>query len=181
MNYIGPTLPPMQPFQFPTGLPASETTCFQNIRTTLQHCTGGYFSLCLSVCCNPIQGQIYSVGQGSIIFVSPEGRNVIPICNIISVTSIIFTYVTTYDGAVYVINTSSNTVIAAPIPVGSTPTNIAITPDDSRAYVTNANASTVSVISPLPIHSLQTYLLVMSLLLLHLRQVAFKLPTKSNL
>ncbi|MGE1043954.1 YncE family protein [Bacillus wiedmannii] len=45
------------------------------------------------------------------------------------------------------ISTSSNTFIAAPIPVGSTPTDIAITPDGSRAYVTNANASTVSVIS----------------------------------
>ncbi|MEW9139278.1 YncE family protein [Bacillus wiedmannii] len=46
-----------------------------------------------------------------------------------------------------IISTSSNTVTAAPIPVGSTPTDIAITPDGSRAYVTNANASTVSVIS----------------------------------
>ncbi|MEW9139279.1 exosporium leader peptide-containing protein [Bacillus wiedmannii] len=73
MNYIGPTLPPMQPFQLPTGttgntgatgpqgipgptgLPASETTCFQNIRTTLQHCTGGYVSLFLSGCCIPFK------------------------------------------------------------------------------------------------------------------------------
>nr|MCX3330639.1 hypothetical protein [Bacillus pacificus] len=47
---------------------------------------------------HPIQGQVYSVGEGSIIFVSPEGRSVIPIC----ITSIIFTYVTTYDDAVYV-------------------------------------------------------------------------------
>jgi YVTN family beta-propeller protein len=45
-----------------------------------------------------------------------------------------------------VIDTSTNTVIGAPIPVGLEPRGITITPDGSRAYVANQAANSVSVI-----------------------------------
>jgi YVTN family beta-propeller protein len=40
------------------------------------------------------------------------------------------------DNTVSVIETASNTVVAT-IPVGQVPTGVAITPDGTRAYVTN--------------------------------------------
>jgi YVTN family beta-propeller protein len=59
----------------------------------------------------------------------------------------IFAYVTNADDdTVSVIDTSTNTVIGAPIPVGDSPRAIAITPDGTRAYVTNSGDGTVSVI-----------------------------------
>jgi YVTN family beta-propeller protein len=44
-----------------------------------------------------------------------------------------------------VIDTASNTVVAT-IPVGQIPQGVAITPDGTRAYVTNGVDNTVSVI-----------------------------------
>jgi YVTN family beta-propeller protein len=49
------------------------------------------------------------------------------------------------SGAVSVIDAGTNTVIAA-IPVGVTPTGLALTPDGRRLYVANANSRSVSVI-----------------------------------
>src|ERR1044072_5115710 len=49
------------------------------------------------------------------------------------------------DNTVSVINTSTNPV-TAPIPVGSTPLGIAVTPNGARAYVTNAGGDNVSVL-----------------------------------
>ncbi len=48
-------------------------------------------------------------------------------------------------GAVWVIDTASNTVVAT-IPVGVGSSGVAITPDGTRAYVTNQISNTVSVI-----------------------------------
>ena len=41
---------------------------------------------------------------------------------------------------------ATNAVVGSAIPVGSEPVGIAITPDGTKAYVTNQNANTVSVI-----------------------------------
>jgi YVTN family beta-propeller protein len=49
-------------------------------------------------------------------------------------------------GIVSVIDTMTNTVVGSPIPVGSDPYGIAITPDGSKVYVTNEADNTVSVI-----------------------------------
>src|SRR6266446_2039554 len=52
------------------------------------------------------------------------------------------------DNTVSVIDTSTNTVVGAPIPVGTQhtqPTGVAVSPDGSKAYVTGSD--TVSVIS----------------------------------
>ncbi|BCD23504.1 hypothetical protein BC30090_2401 [Bacillus cereus] len=130
-----------------TETPTPETTCFQDMKAKLQHCTGRYVSLVLSGYCNSIQGQISSVGEGSIVFISEEGTRVISICNIISVTSIILAYVTAGLSEVFVINTSSNTVIAGPIIAGRFPSGIAITPNGNTAYVANNIDSNVSIIN----------------------------------
>ena len=51
------------------------------------------------------------------------------------------------ENDVSVINTTSNTVIGSPIPVGNFPTGVAITPDGRFAYITNQDAiGTVSII-----------------------------------
>jgi YVTN family beta-propeller protein len=59
-------------------------------------------------------------------------------------------YVTNFNGAsVSVIDTATNTAATSTIPVGNAPAGLAITPDGSRAYVTNRFAGppgTVSVI-----------------------------------
>ncbi|MEI2772042.1 MAG: beta-propeller fold lactonase family protein [Candidatus Competibacter sp.] len=65
------------------------------------------------------------------------------------------------DSTVSVIDTTTNTVVGVPIPVGNNPTTVAVTPDGKRAYVTNsATSGTVSVIdtttntvegSPIPV------------------------------
>ena len=50
-----------------------------------------------------------------------------------------------FSNTVSVIDTASNTVVAT-IPVGVNPVGVAITPDGTRAYVTNEGSNTVSVI-----------------------------------
>ncbi|MFB5588758.1 NTTRR-F1 domain [Bacillus cereus] len=132
----------------PTGLPTPETTCFQDIETTLQHCIGRFVALRLSGCSDSIQGQISSVGGGSIVFISNEGTSVISICDIVLITSVPLGYVVNSgSGSVSIFSTLTNTVIAPPIPVGALPLNIAISPDGTHAYVTNESSNDVSVIS----------------------------------
>ena len=48
---------------------------------------------------------------------------------------------------VSVIAAATNTVIGSPIPVGSAPFGVAVTPDGSKVYVTNLFGNTVSVIA----------------------------------
>ena len=55
-------------------------------------------------------------------------------------------YVTTIHDNVSVIDTTTNTV-SATIPVGISPTAVAITPDGTKAYVNNGRDGTVSVIN----------------------------------
>ncbi|MGH2889135.1 MAG: PKD domain-containing protein, partial [Solirubrobacteraceae bacterium] len=50
------------------------------------------------------------------------------------------------NNTVSVIDTATNSVVGAPIPVGSTPHGVAITPDGRFAYVANFGSGTVSVI-----------------------------------
>ena len=50
------------------------------------------------------------------------------------------------NNTVSVIDTATNTVIAT-IPVGNLPIGVAVTPDGSKVYVTNAISNTVSVIA----------------------------------
>jgi YVTN family beta-propeller protein len=45
-----------------------------------------------------------------------------------------------------VIDTATNTVIGSPIPVGSGPYGVAVTPDGSKVYVVNSGDNTVSAI-----------------------------------
>jgi YVTN family beta-propeller protein len=47
---------------------------------------------------------------------------------------------------VLVIDTSTNTVVGSPIPVGDFPNQVEVTPDGGRAYIVNAGDDTVSVI-----------------------------------
>jgi YVTN family beta-propeller protein len=49
-------------------------------------------------------------------------------------------------GTVFVINTTSNTVVGPPITVGNNPKEIAITPNGQFAYVTNYDDDSVSII-----------------------------------
>jgi YVTN family beta-propeller protein len=51
------------------------------------------------------------------------------------------------SNSVSVIATATNTVVGSPIPVGSSPTGIAITPDGAHVYVANLLDGTVSVIA----------------------------------
>jgi YVTN family beta-propeller protein len=58
-----------------------------------------------------------------------------------------FLYVTNAgDDTVSVIDTATNTVVGSPIPVGSVPETLAVTPDGTKVYVTNNFDTTVSVI-----------------------------------
>ncbi len=50
------------------------------------------------------------------------------------------------DATVSVIDTTTNTVLGDPIPVGESPTSVAVNSTGSRVYVTNTNDGTVSVI-----------------------------------
>src|SRR5258708_10077844 len=51
------------------------------------------------------------------------------------------------DNTVSVIATATNTVVGLPIPVGSNPAGVAVTPDGSKVYVANDGDNTVSVIA----------------------------------
>jgi len=55
-------------------------------------------------------------------------------------------YVTNWGGTVSVISTATNTVVGSPIPAGSGPDALAISPDGKTLYVANWGG-TVSVIS----------------------------------
>jgi len=58
-----------------------------------------------------------------------------------------FAYVTNGgDNSVSVIDTTTNTVVGDPIPVGSFPIGVAVTPDGKHAYVVNVDSNSVSVI-----------------------------------
>jgi YVTN family beta-propeller protein len=57
-----------------------------------------------------------------------------------------FAYVTDFGGAVSVIDTATNTVVAT-LPVAGNPAGIAITPDGAFAYIGNLGNNTVSVIA----------------------------------
>jgi YVTN family beta-propeller protein len=48
---------------------------------------------------------------------------------------------------VSVIDTGTNSVVGAPIPVGSLPEGVAVSPDGRFVYVTNTSSNTVSVIN----------------------------------
>src|SRR6266446_4345474 len=57
-------------------------------------------------------------------------------------------YITNFHGnTVSVIATATNTVVGLPIPVGTLPLGVAVTPDGSTVYVANFGAGTVSVIA----------------------------------
>jgi YVTN family beta-propeller protein len=57
-----------------------------------------------------------------------------------------FVYVTAVEGdTVTVINTDTWTATAT-VPTGDAPTSIAVLPDGSRAFVTNLNSGTLSVL-----------------------------------
>jgi len=59
-----------------------------------------------------------------------------------------FAYVANSTGnSVSAIDTATNTVVGSPIPVGSQPTGVAVTPDGIRAYVTDRGVASVSVIA----------------------------------
>jgi len=50
------------------------------------------------------------------------------------------------SNTVSVIDTTTKIVVVPSIPVGASPTGVAVTPDGSHVYVTNFGAATVSVI-----------------------------------
>ncbi len=58
-----------------------------------------------------------------------------------------FTNLTPFTGKVIIIDIATNRVICPVIIVGSSPANIAISPNGQRAYVTNYSSNTVSVIN----------------------------------
>ncbi len=58
-----------------------------------------------------------------------------------------FAYITnTVGNSVSVIDTAIDTTVGSPIPVGSSPTGVAVNPAGTRVYVTNLGSDTVSVI-----------------------------------
>ena len=58
-----------------------------------------------------------------------------------------FAYIPNFgDSTVSVIDTASDTVVSAPIPVGAGPLGVAVNPAGTRVFVTNLNANSVSVI-----------------------------------
>ncbi|MGA9140126.1 MAG: SdrD B-like domain-containing protein, partial [Methanocella sp.] len=64
-----------------------------------------------------------------------------------NIPAVKFAYVTNAgSNSVSVIDTSTNTVVGSPIPVGGAPVDVAITPDGTRVYVTNQASASVSVI-----------------------------------
>ncbi|MFZ5644668.1 MAG: beta-propeller fold lactonase family protein [Bacillota bacterium] len=64
------------------------------------------------------------------------------------IQELLFAYVTSRQDIVTVINTGTNTIVATiALPDGSDPFGVAVTPDGSRAYVTNRGNDTVTVIS----------------------------------
>jgi YVTN family beta-propeller protein len=50
------------------------------------------------------------------------------------------------DNTVSVIDTATNRVVGSPIPVGSGPQSLAVTPDGTKVYVANMDSNNVSVI-----------------------------------
>ncbi|RKN78199.1 NTTRR-F1 domain [Paenibacillus ginsengarvi] len=126
----------------------SPDPCFQDMRTTLQQLQGKLISVTLSGCCDDsLFGRVFRVDDGKMILVGTLGTRIIPICTISSIDFGPFAYVAvSADDTVAVINTANNTVIAL-IPVGNNPAKIAITPDGTKAYVTNFLNSSVSVIN----------------------------------
>src|SRR5262245_29628679 len=58
-----------------------------------------------------------------------------------------FAYITNSgDNSVSVLDTASNTVVGAPIPVGTGPRGVAVHPAGTRVYVANFGDNTVSVL-----------------------------------
>ncbi len=58
-----------------------------------------------------------------------------------------FAYITSYDAnTVSVVDTATNTVMGSPIPVGSHPWGVAVSPAGTRVYVANFGSGSVSVI-----------------------------------
>ena len=53
---------------------------------------------------------------------------------------------TANQGRVFVIDTATNQLVGAPIPVGFLPAGVAVTPDGRYAYITNNFSGTISVI-----------------------------------
>jgi YVTN family beta-propeller protein len=74
------------------------------------------------------------------VAVTPDGSKVYVVIEVAGTTGF------PVPGSVSVIDTLTNTMVGMPIPVGSDPTGIAITPDGSKVYVTNEADNTVSVI-----------------------------------
>lgn len=58
-----------------------------------------------------------------------------------------FTDLTPAQGIVKIIDTCTNKVICAPIDVGPSPANVAISPNGARAYISNYSGNSVSVIN----------------------------------
>jgi YVTN family beta-propeller protein/autotransporter-associated beta strand protein len=75
------------------------------------------------------------------IAITPDGKFAYVVTNLLSDFGPLGT------GTVSVINTTTNTVVGLPIPVGKRASGIAITPDGKFAYVTNTDSNTVSVIN----------------------------------
>jgi YVTN family beta-propeller protein len=61
-----------------------------------------------------------------------------------------FAYITNSSGnSVSVVDTATDTTVGSPIPVGTSPTGVAVNPSGTRVYVTNLASDTVSVIDTL--------------------------------
>ena len=117
---------------------------FQNRIVSLGLLSGGTIEGLL------VQSYINKKNRRTLLIDNEIGTTEVAIDEIVSFRVIPFAYVTNEGGVVgdiSVINTSTNTVIGSPIPVGSRPDGIAITPDCTRAYVTNFNDDSVSVIN----------------------------------
>jgi len=88
-------------------------------------------------------------GTGNIVSFTAKNAGASPIKATITATPVIapLGYIANLSaGTVSVINTINNTVVAT-VPVGVSPTGVAISPDGSRVYITNGSSSTVSVIN----------------------------------
>lgn len=111
---------------------------------------------CLSLAYNPYNNSIYAPnsGGGNVYVIACATNTISATIAVDNIhTGICYNtvynrmYVVSQDAeAVYVIDCATNTVVGSPIPVGSTPVFIALTPLNNLAYVTNALSNNISVI-----------------------------------
>ncbi|WP_134684861.1 YncE family protein [Brevibacillus migulae] len=127
-----------------------EFISFQNLRTHLLNCTGQIIAITIKGDSSPIQGRLTEVEEGVLIL---DQSRVFPISAVTSFAPIFTAYLINSgdnlmlaDNTTSKISTETNPEMAELTPVGNDPVEIANTPDDSPASVTNLADNRISEI-----------------------------------